>query len=62
MSADAGGLWGVATPYILAVFGLAIVSLAALAALSLAELRRWSERVRELEAETPQRSDEGRKS
>jgi hypothetical protein len=46
---EAGGLWGAATPYILAVYGLTAVSLGALVVLSLVELGRWSRKARELE-------------
>jgi len=49
------GLWGPATPYILAVYGLTAVCFAAAIALSLIELRRWARKVRELEAKKTER-------
>ncbi len=61
MSEAGGGLWGEATPYILAVYGLAAVCFGALIAQSIVELRRWSRRARDLESAAG-RSDEGKNS
>lgn len=62
MSEAGGGLWGDATPYIVAVYGLAVVCFGALIAQSIGELRRWSRRARELEAEAGGPSDAGKNS
>ncbi len=48
-------VWGAATPYILAVYGLTAACVGAAIALSLREARHWSRRARALERERERR-------
>lgn len=43
------GLWGEATPYIVAVYGLTALTVGALIVQSLLELIHWKRRARDLE-------------